>query len=149
MDCCSFGFNEILKVISEKGINSDTKLFMSVLFPKQFVDRSLNLLNKEKMTCYIAKESRRTFWKIETDKSQYYSFAGSVMYCSCPSFQRDVIKEGKYPMCKHCLAIEICNALQKGEKLQTDNVFKLEIIDDRKFADEIIRVANETNLGLK
>lgn len=149
MDCCSSGFNEILEAISKDGLNSESKVFLSVLFPKPFLDRTFNLLTKDFITCYTANESQRTFWKIGTSKKQYYVFTGSVSYCSCPSFQREVIKEGKYPMCKHCLAIELCNALHRGGKLGSGIAFKLEPVDDAKFSDEILKAANDSILGSK
>jgi predicted nucleic acid-binding Zn finger protein len=146
MDCCERGFQELLMRIQAEGVTSECLHLLTALLPKALVNRAFQLLAIQgtiKRT--VARTSRWMIWSVTTSGNCYYVFLGSARYCSCPSYARDVIQKGSYPLCKHALACSICDALKTRGDTQ---VFRSEEMPDDQFSQFLIRTAISTNLGV-
>ena len=136
MDAGESGFNELMKKIEEDGLTQQIQLFLSVLIPQKLVARSIDILyNEPSIKCIIAQKTRRSFWTISSKKNKYIIFSDiNTKFCSCKSYENNVVRKGKCPLCKHILTILICEALQKkGDMSQ----FSIEEVDDTSFSEII------------
>jgi predicted nucleic acid-binding Zn finger protein len=132
MDCCECGLREILARIRDEGTSPECLQILTVLFPKSLIDRSLRLIaNETVINQTIARTSRRTIWTVAAPKQSYYVFLRPVRYCSCPSFAADVVLRGRFPLCKHVLAVSICDA-QRG---RPGARFRITTLDDAAFSE--------------
>lgn len=136
MDAVEYGFNELLKKIEEDGFTQYIQEILTVILPPKLVKRSINLLYyNATIKCYIAHKSRRLFWKMKSKEKNYIIFSDeNNKFCSCLSYENNVIRNGQYPFCKHILTVLICEALQKKGDLSQ---FSIEEIDDTSFSEII------------
>lgn len=146
MDCGEKAFYDLIKQVETEGLTDKIKIFLSVLLPKTLIDRSISLMINSSAICsYEAQNSKRTMWTITAQDSKYYAFDDpGFKYCSCPSYSRDVIKDGRYPFCKHLLAIIIMKSMRK-QGTTTD--FPHKILPDEEFAMFFMKTTLEGNLG--
>jgi predicted nucleic acid-binding Zn finger protein len=136
MDCCECGFTEILRRIENEGLTPELLQIMTALLPKRMIDRAVQMINSDapiKET--IARTSRRSIWTVSAPRNSYYVFLVPVRFCSCPSFGRDVIHRGSYPLCKHILACCICDAVRRRSEALA---FRWEEISDDQFSEFLI-----------
>ena len=136
MDACEAGFFDLLKTIETEGVTQNVKMFLGVLLPQPLVTRSFKLLYQgSTIKCFIAKNSRRHFWTISSNKNKHVIFPDqSSWFCSCLSYSNDVVKKGQFPLCKHLLTVLVCNALlKKGDTSQ----FTVEELEDDSFSEVI------------
>ncbi|OHT00961.1 SWIM zinc finger family protein [Tritrichomonas foetus] len=148
MDFGEIAFKEILRQIEIYGITHQTQQFLNVLLPKSLVDRSFSVMFQEsKIKCCIAKLSDRCVWIFNSKDNLYYVFIDDdSTYCSCPSYQTNILKENKYPYCKHIIAAFICNALKnRGDISQ----FRIEDIDDSKYSTYLANTVIASLFGKK
>jgi predicted nucleic acid-binding Zn finger protein len=132
MDCCERGLQEILARVSEEGTTPACLQILTVLLPKSLIDRAMRLIaNKASIKQTIARTSRRTIWTVAALKQSYYVFLTPVRYCSCMSFAGDVILRGRFPLCKHILAVAICDAQRDRAGVR----FRVAELDDAAFSE--------------
>lgn len=142
------GFRSLIKRIEEEGITQQIQIFLSVLLPKSLVSRSINLLYKStSIKCHVARRSRRTYWTMTSNHHQYFILSDeNLEFCSCLSYQNNVVKNGEYPFCKHILAIIISQALLRKGNFCQISIMELE---DEQFAEMIASSSLSMNYKMK
>ncbi|KAK8893130.1 hypothetical protein M9Y10_021545 [Tritrichomonas musculus] len=148
MDYGEIAFQEIIKQIEGKGVTHQNRMFLEVILPKQLIERTMKLIYQEAIIKYhCAMLSDRCFWSFNTRDKAYCVFCDNdTSFCTCPSYEKDVIQEGRYPFCKHILATYICNALRKKGEIKQ---FQIEDIDDDEFASSIAKAMALSLFGKK
>ena len=122
-----------MELIEANGITDQNCKFLKLILPKQLIDRSMKLIYQEaKIKYHTAILSERCFWTFYSHGKTYYVFCDhNSSFCSCPSYEKDVIQEGRFPFCKHVLASFLCDALRKREDA---NQFIVDEMNDDDFA---------------
>lgn len=73
--------------------------------------RSLDIIDKKKITLYTTKNGLRQLLEIEGSNREIYKFFPDLNYCCCHSFRFQVLKNLEKYTCKHVLAGRIASCL--------------------------------------
>lgn len=113
-DCCEAALAEVLRVIEEEGYTSKCRQLLTCILPKAARDRAEAVMKEDAVTLTVARGCGRSFWTVTTKNQEYLVFLDpGNHYCSCLSYANQVMKEGKFPFCKHVLAALIFSAMRK------------------------------------
>lgn len=148
MDYGKIAFQELMEQIEEQGFTSNIRLFLEQILKKDLIERTVNLMYKEaKIEYHTAILSERSFWTFNTHNTTYYVFVNhenDSYFCSCPSYDRDVIREYRYPFCKHILAAFLCDILRKRN--ETDQIkFLVDEMNDDEFAEFLAKTVFQSS----
>ncbi|KAK5859072.1 hypothetical protein PBY51_003163 [Eleginops maclovinus] len=72
--------------------------------------QALNLVDQHSVTCLSSSSGRKAFQVIGGSGRLYTCFV-SCHYCPCPAFAYTVLRRNEGPLCKHILAVYLCQAM--------------------------------------
>ncbi|KXZ41933.1 hypothetical protein GPECTOR_240g575 [Gonium pectorale] len=92
-----------------------------MLFGKNFA-KALEVVDGGGILCYEGEASGRRVYKVpgRRPSDQYIVFP--THYCSCQSFQFDVVGRGEAVCCKHQLAARLATVLQRVVTIRTSDI---------------------------
>ncbi|KAI9514041.1 Zinc finger SWIM domain-containing protein 7 [Dissostichus eleginoides] len=72
--------------------------------------QALDLVDQHSVTCLSSPSGRKAFQVIGGSGRLYTCFV-SCHYCPCPAFAYAVLRRNEGPLCKHILAVYLCQAM--------------------------------------
>ncbi|XP_074640742.1 zinc finger SWIM domain-containing protein 7-like [Tubulanus polymorphus] len=81
---------------------------------------ALDLVDKEAVTTLESPSGRKVYQVVGTSGTPYTCYENSN-FCCCPAYKFSVLKKNDHIMCKHVLAIELSNRLEKTKREQVNN----------------------------
>ncbi|XP_031166813.1 zinc finger SWIM domain-containing protein 7 isoform X1 [Sander lucioperca] len=72
--------------------------------------QALDLVDQHSVTCLLSPTGRKAFQVMGASGRLYTCFV-SCHYCPCPAFAYTVLRRNEGPLCKHILAIYLCQAM--------------------------------------
>ncbi|KAK1882460.1 Zinc finger SWIM domain containing protein 7 [Dissostichus eleginoides] len=72
--------------------------------------QALDLVDQHSVTCLSSPSGRKAFQVIGGSGRLYICFV-SCHYCPCPAFAYAVLRRNEGPLCKHILAVYLCQAM--------------------------------------
>lgn len=93
--------------------------YLSVFLPRSFrlkfvfgpcALQALDLVDQHSVTCLSSPSGRKAFQVIGGSGRLYTCFV-SCHYCPCPAFAYTVLRRNEGPLCKHILAVYLCQAM--------------------------------------
>ncbi|XP_041053083.1 zinc finger SWIM domain-containing protein 7 [Cetorhinus maximus] len=71
---------------------------------------ALELVDQLSVTL-VHSPSGRSLYQVEGSSGQVYNCLSSCLYCSCPAFMYSVLRRNDNILCKHILAVYLCQAM--------------------------------------
>ncbi|XP_067866976.1 zinc finger SWIM domain-containing protein 7 isoform X2 [Heterodontus francisci] len=71
---------------------------------------ALELVDQRSVTL-VHSPSGRSLYQVEGSSGQMYCCLSSCLYCSCPAFMYSVLRRNDNILCKHILAVYLCQAM--------------------------------------
>ncbi|XP_078080650.1 zinc finger SWIM domain-containing protein 7 isoform X2 [Mustelus asterias] len=71
---------------------------------------ALELVDQRSVTL-VHSPSGRSLYQVEGSSGQVYHCLSSCLYCSCPAFMYSVLRRNDNILCKHILAVYLCQAM--------------------------------------
>ncbi|XP_067864688.1 zinc finger SWIM domain-containing protein 7 [Heptranchias perlo] len=71
---------------------------------------ALELVDQQSVTL-VYSPSGRTLYQVVGSSGQVYHCLTSCLYCSCPAFMYSVLRRNDNILCKHILAVYLCQAM--------------------------------------
>ncbi|XP_077447739.1 zinc finger SWIM domain-containing protein 7 isoform X1 [Stigmatopora argus] len=103
-------FKDIRKIYSETAqIPDDLLIALKFVFGPSAV-QALDLVDQRSVTCLSSPSGRKTFQVTGGSGTLYTCFA-SCHFCPCPAFAYKVLKRNESLLCKHILAVYLCEAM--------------------------------------
>ncbi|TFG28488.1 MAG: hypothetical protein EU532_05175 [Promethearchaeota archaeon] len=117
----------IYEKIKKKGkVDKDFIEFLEELIPNKS-DKIIEVLNRG-ITKFIYKPSDRIVWTVMGREKEHIILPR--LYCSCKSFYKEVVINGKKKSCKHMIAQIISEALHNYQVVELEDIeFKNRIKD--------------------
>ncbi|XP_052798246.1 zinc finger SWIM domain-containing protein 7-like [Mya arenaria] len=100
--------------IPDEVLSALNNVFQSSLLP------ALELVDSHNVTKVTCPAGRALYQVIGSSGTPYTCFLSS-RYCSCPSYQFSCLKKGDHLMCKHVLAVRLCEAMGGVRELDVTN----------------------------
>ncbi|XP_072326134.1 zinc finger SWIM domain-containing protein 7 [Scyliorhinus torazame] len=72
--------------------------------------QALELVDRRAVTL-VNSHSGRSLYQVEGSSGQVYHCLSSCLYCSCPAFLYSVLRRNDNILCKHLLAVYLCQAM--------------------------------------
>ncbi|XP_074466484.1 zinc finger SWIM domain-containing protein 7 [Sebastes fasciatus] len=72
--------------------------------------QALDLVDQHSVTCLSSPSGRKAFQVMGGSGCLYTCFV-SCHYCPCPAFAYTVLRRNEGPLCKHILAVYLCQAM--------------------------------------
>ncbi|XP_038670724.1 zinc finger SWIM domain-containing protein 7 [Scyliorhinus canicula] len=72
--------------------------------------QALELVDRRAVTL-VNSPSGRSLYQVEGSSGQVYHCLSSCLYCSCPAFMYSVLRRNDNILCKHILAVYLCQAM--------------------------------------
>uniref|UniRef100_A0A8C4HVP4 Zinc finger, SWIM-type containing 7 n=1 Tax=Dicentrarchus labrax TaxID=13489 RepID=A0A8C4HVP4_DICLA len=72
--------------------------------------QALDLVDQRAVTCLSSPSGRKAFQVIGGSGRLYTCFV-SCHYCPCPAFAYTVLRRNEGPLCKHILAVYLCQSM--------------------------------------
>ncbi|GMH39189.1 hypothetical protein BSKO_07087 [Bryopsis sp. KO-2023] len=102
-------FRQIESAPNPKPELTDDQLYCLEAILAGNFERSLELIDKGKIQCYVGKESGRRIFQVKGKSASYTVFPKH--YCSCQSYFYSVFVRSDSTYCKHQLATRLADAL--------------------------------------
>ncbi|XP_032389739.1 zinc finger SWIM domain-containing protein 7 [Etheostoma spectabile] len=72
--------------------------------------QALDLVDQHSVTCVLSPSGRKAF-QVMGGSGRLYTCFVSCHYCPCPAFAYTVLRRNEGPLCKHILAVYLCQAM--------------------------------------
>ncbi|KAM9728734.1 zinc finger SWIM domain-containing protein 7 [Menidia menidia] len=72
--------------------------------------QALNLVDERSVTC-LSSPSGRKVYQVVGGSGRLYTCFASCHYCPCPAFAYTVLRRSEGLLCKHILAVYLCQAM--------------------------------------
>ncbi|XP_034746091.1 zinc finger SWIM domain-containing protein 7 [Etheostoma cragini] len=72
--------------------------------------QALDLVDQHSVTCVLSPSGRKAF-QVMGGSGRLYTCFVSCHYCPCPAFVYTVLRRNEGPLCKHILAVYLCQAM--------------------------------------
>uniref|UniRef100_A0A8D3DGH7 Zinc finger, SWIM-type containing 7 n=1 Tax=Scophthalmus maximus TaxID=52904 RepID=A0A8D3DGH7_SCOMX len=104
-----------LNTLSTKRVSLTSQIFFLMFFSLKFVFgpcalQALDLVDQRSVTCLSSSSGRKAFQVIGGSGRLYTCFV-SCHYCPCPAFAYTVLRRNEGLLCKHILAVYLCQAI--------------------------------------
>ncbi|XP_063058739.1 zinc finger SWIM domain-containing protein 7 [Engraulis encrasicolus] len=115
---------QLLKDI-QKSYKEGSELPDDLLIALQYVFGSsaiqaLDLVDRRSVTCVSSPSGRRLF-RVLGGSGKLYTCFTSCHYCPCPAFSMAVLKRSSGLLCKHILAVYLCQAMGLSQQEQVSD----------------------------
>ncbi|XP_060703884.1 zinc finger SWIM domain-containing protein 7 isoform X1 [Hemiscyllium ocellatum] len=81
---------------------------------------ALELVDRRSVTL-IQSPSGRSLYQVEGSSGQVYYCLSYCLYCSCPAFMYSVLRRNDNILCKHILAVYLCQAMGVSHQLKVSD----------------------------
>ncbi|XP_051891704.1 zinc finger SWIM domain-containing protein 7 isoform X2 [Pristis pectinata] len=82
--------------------------------------QALELVDQRSVTLVDA-PSGRSLYQVVGSSGQVYYCLSSCLYCSCAAFTYSVLRRNDHILCKHLLAVYLCQAMGMHRQLRVSN----------------------------
>ncbi|KAK5888040.1 hypothetical protein CesoFtcFv8_016582 [Champsocephalus esox] len=72
--------------------------------------QALDLVDQHSVTCLSSPSGRKAF-QVMGGSGHLYTCFVSCHYCPCPAFAYTVLRRNEGPLCKHIMAVYLCQAM--------------------------------------
>ncbi|XP_061817959.2 zinc finger SWIM domain-containing protein 7 [Nerophis lumbriciformis] len=103
-------FRDIHNIYQETSQIPDDLLIALTFVFGQWAVQALDLVDQHSVTCLSSPSGRKAFQVTGGSGCLYTCFA-SCHYCPCPAFAYMVLRRNKGLLCKHILAVYLCEAM--------------------------------------
>jgi len=117
---------EVSRVYAETGTLTDDVLSALSFVLQGPLQQALELVDRRSVTRVEAAPSGRKAYKVTGSTGLPYTCLTSSLYCGCPAYKFTVLKKAEALMCKHVMAVKLCEAM---------DTCKHEEITDQQMAD--------------
>ncbi|XP_023688916.1 zinc finger SWIM domain-containing protein 7 isoform X1 [Paramormyrops kingsleyae] len=114
-------------------IPDDLLLALKFLFGSLAL-QALDLVDQCSVTCLSSPSGRKVF-QVLGGSGKLYSCLASCHYCPCPAFAFSVLRKNNSLLCKHILAVHLCQAMGLTQQ---------ESVSDRQMSDVLSGLGNGT-----
>ncbi|KAJ8679079.1 hypothetical protein QAD02_014866 [Eretmocerus hayati] len=115
--CIKSAVQQVLKTAAEE-YRKENKFVPQTLLKLRWIfgstlERALELYENKKVTIFVPESTRAPiknnsaccFYEVKGQKSEIYTIFPNINFCSCLSFENQVLKDGDNFTCKHILAV--------------------------------------------
>ncbi|CAJ1064373.1 zinc finger SWIM domain-containing protein 7 isoform X2 [Xyrichtys novacula] len=103
-------FKDIQKTYQETSqIPDDLLLALKFVFGSCAL-QALDLVDQRSVTCVSSPSGRKAF-QVMGGSGRLYTCFMSCHFCPCPAFAHTVLRRNEGPLCKHILAVYLCQAM--------------------------------------
>uniref|UniRef100_A0A3B3Q6Q1 Zinc finger, SWIM-type containing 7 n=1 Tax=Paramormyrops kingsleyae TaxID=1676925 RepID=A0A3B3Q6Q1_9TELE len=134
------GVSLTLNTLAEELLRNIKKLCSVLLFVRlkflfgSLALQALDLVDQCSVTCLSSPSGRKVF-QVLGGSGKLYSCLASCHYCPCPAFAFSVLRKNNSLLCKHILAVHLCQAMGLTQQ---------ESVSDRQMSDVLSGLGNGT-----
>ncbi|XP_059829772.1 zinc finger SWIM domain-containing protein 7 isoform X2 [Hypanus sabinus] len=100
-------------------LTDELLLMLKCVFGPQAL-QALELVDQRSVTLVDA-PSGRTLYQVVGSSGRVYHCLSSCLYCSCVAFTYSVLRRNDHLLCKHLLAVYLCQAMGTLRQLRVSN----------------------------
>ncbi|XP_032901477.1 zinc finger SWIM domain-containing protein 7 isoform X2 [Amblyraja radiata] len=112
--------NKVQQVHQQSSQLTDELLLMLKFVFGPPILQALELVDQRSVT-FVDSPSGRSLYQVIGSSGRVYRCFSSCLYCSCAAFMYSVLRRNDHILCKHLLAVYLCQAMGTLRQLRVSN----------------------------